>query len=275
MADDASTGAIAPPPSSTAPRGARTRLRDTLRRSATWLADRIVPPVCLSCHTPLLGHDSLCAACWGSIAFIRAPLCDRLGLPMPFGGGGGPIISAAAAADPPVYDRARAAAVYDDVVRRLVHGMKYADRHESRRLLGRWLVAAGRELFPGTHMVVPVPLTRWRLMRRQFNQSAILAQEASAATGIPVATGVLHKIRTTPPQVGLTREQRRINVRGAFAVPPRRRATIEGRNLLLIDDVITTGATVNACARTLKSAGAARIDVLAVGLVATTGAITV
>ena len=255
----------------------KSHVKRTAARFGGWLADTIVPPVCIACHASVLGHDSLCPSCWSSIAFIRQPLCDRLGLPLPFGGapGAAPQISAAAAADPPIYDRARSVAVFDDVVRRLVHGLKYADRHECRRLLGRWLTEAGRELFPGTDVIVPVPLTRWRLIRRQFNQSALLAHEVAAATGLPVSARLLMKTRTTPPQVGLTREQRRLNVRGAFAVPQRRRSKVEGRNVLLIDDVITTGATVGACARALKAAGAARVDVLSVGLVTTAGAITV
>ena len=241
------------------------------------LADLFVPPVCVACRAPLQGQDALCATCWRGIAFIRPPLCDRLGLPMPFGGTGETLISAAAAADPPPYDRARAVAVFNDesVVRDLVHGLKYADRHESRRLLGRWMVDAGCDLFAGTDVIVPVPLTRWRLIRRQFNQSALLAHEIGRATGLGVDAQLLAKTRTTPPQVGLTREQRRLNVRGAFAVTRSREAGLQGRNVLLIDDVITTGATVGACTRTLKRAGAGRGDVLAVGLVTTPAQVTV
>ncbi len=201
---------------------------------------------------------------------------------MPFGGApnaaGARLISAAAAANPPDYNRARAVAVFnsdsDDtpgspgsVLRNLIHGLKYADRMEARGLLGRWLAEAGQDLFAGTDLIIPVPLTRWRLMRRQFNQAALLANEVALATGIPTDPLLLVKTKTTPTQVGLTREQRRLNVRGAFAVPKRRQPVIEGRNLLLIDDVITTGATVEACARALTSAGALRVDVLAVGLV--------
>ncbi len=201
---------------------------------------------------------------------------------MPFGGAFGapslPLISAAAAASPPDYNRARAVAVFnsdgDDsphapqsVLRNLVHGLKYADRMEARGLLGRWLTEAGQDLFPGTDLIVPVPLTRWRLMRRQFNQAALLANEVALATGIATNPLLLAKTKTTPTQVGLTREQRRLNVRGAFAVPKRRQPAIKGRNILLIDDVITTGATVEACARALTAAGALRVDVLALGLV--------
>lgn len=194
---------------------------------------------------------------------------------MPFGGTGETMVSAAAVASPPDYNRARAVAVFDAVIRELVHDLKYSDRHEARQLLGRWLVAVGSDLFPETDLIVPVPLTRWRLMRRQFNQSALLAQEVSAATEIPTHPLVLQKTRTTPPQVGLTREQRRLNVRGAFAVAASRRDQIVDRNVLLIDDVITTGATVSACARALRNAGAKRVDVLAVGLATETGSVTV
>ncbi len=260
----------------------RTALVATSTRVLRAIADTVIPPVCLACSAPVLGADALCPRCWRQVAFIRAPLCDRLGLPMPFGGqpGGGPLISAAAAASPPDYDRARAVAVFNTdetgtVLRDLVHGLKYADRHEARRLLGRWLVEAGRELLPGTDLIIPVPLTRWRLMRRQFNQAAMLAREVSRASGIPTDPLVLFKTKTTPTQVGLTREQRRLNVRGAFAVPEKRREAIRAKNLLLIDDVITTGATVEACARALKRAGAARVDVLALGLVTRPIAVTV
>jgi ComF family protein len=228
-----------------------------------------MPPLCLVCHRRLDAHDALCATCWRQIAFIRPPLCDRLGLPMPFAGTGRPLISAAAAARPPVYDRARAVAVFDreGILRDMIHALKYADRHDARRLFGRWLEEAGRDLLADAHLVVPVPLTRWRLVRRQFNQSAELAGALSQRTGVPAHPLVLLKTRTTPPQVGLTAAQRRRNVRGAFAVAPRRRRLVEGRHVLLVDDVITTGATVEACARALKAAGAVRVDVLALGLV--------
>ncbi len=244
------------------------RLRDLGRR----IADLVVPPSCLACHARIWGYDTLCATCWRRVTFIRHPLCDRLGLPLPFGtAADGPLISAAAAASPPRYDRARAAVVYnaESVARDLIHGLKYADRHEARRLLGRWLVAAGEEFFADADVLVPVPMTRWRLLRRQFNQSAMLAQEVSRATGLAVANHVLVKRKSTQPQVGLTRLQRAENIRGAFAVPEGQKERIAGRKIVIIDDVVTTGATVEACATALKLAGAARIDILVVGLVTT------
>jgi ComF family protein len=247
------------------------------RAGLTVIANWIVPAVCIACRAALSQHDALCARCWSGIAFIRQPLCDRLGLPLPFGGGDGePIVSAAAAADPPSYARARAVAVFerDGVLQRLVHGFKYQDRHDARRLFGRWLVDAGRELFPGTDLIVPVPLSRRRLLWRRYNQAALLAHELARATGLVWDPSVFVRSRATAQQVGLTREQRRLNVRNAFTVPARHRQAVAGRNILLIDDVITTGATVEAAARALMAAGVRRVDVLALGLVTDPRAVT-
>jgi ComF family protein len=245
----------------------RTATGAALRRAAGALADLVVPPLCLSCHVPLHSHDALCPACWGKVDFIRAPLCDRLGLPMPFGAGD-KMVSAAAVADPPDYDRARAVARFDGVMRELIHDLKFRDRHDARRLFGRWLAEAGAELLADANAIVPVPLTRLRLLGRRFNQSAVLALEVSRATGIGAELSALRRTRRTIPQLGLTRRQRRLNVAGAFAVVDSCKPRIAGAKVVLIDDVITTGATAGACARALRRAGAARVDVLALALVA-------
>ncbi len=237
-----------------------------LRRTAGALADLIVPPLCLACHRPLGSHDAVCADCWRKIDFIRPPLCDRLGLPMPYDTGGA-MVSAAAVADPPDYDRARAVGRFDGVMRELVHDLKFHDRHDVRRLLGRWMVEAGAELLSDADVIVPVPLTRGRLLSRRFNQSAILAREVSRGSGVAFVPAALRRTRRTRPQVGLSRQQRRKNVSGAFDVASDQAARINGANVVLVDDVITTGATVGACARTLRRAGAARVDVLALALV--------
>lgn len=230
------------------------------------MADVIVPPVCLGCHTALAAHDTLCPDCWREIDFIRPPLCDRLGLPMPFDAGER-MISAAAAASPPAYDRARAVARYDGTMRNLILALKFQDQHQARRLFGKWLVDAGRDLIADAEVIVPVPLSRLRLVWRRFNQSAVLAQEVGRLTGRPFQPLALVRTRRTRPQPGLTRDEREANVRGAFDVPRAYVLDISGRSVLLVDDVITTGATVAACARALRSAGARRVDVLALGLV--------
>lgn len=233
---------------------------------ARGIANVMVPPVCLACHTPVATSDAICAGCWREVNFIRAPLCDRLGLPLPYGGDG-VLISAAAAADPPAYDRARAVASHDGVMRRLIHALKYADRHEPRRLMARWLQSAGGELLADAELLVPVPLARWRLVRRQYNQAALLAQELARLSGVPYSPNTLVKVRSTPSQVGLGHEARRRNVAGAFAVPQRAAHGVRGRRIVIVDDVITTGATIGACARALKRAGATRVDVLALAMV--------
>jgi ComF family protein len=243
------------------------RGRTALNAGARACADFIVPPVCLACQQPVGSHSALCASCWQGITFIRPPLCDRLGIPLPFDPGG-TVISAAAAAQPPLYDRARAVAIYDGVMRDLIHGFKYADRHDARRLFGRWLAEAGASLLTDADLVVPVPLNSIRLLSRRFNQAAVLAQEISARTGVTYAPQALARIKRTASQVGLTHDERRLNVRAAFAVPEPAKGQIMGRRIVLVDDVITTGATVEACARALQRAGAARVDILALALVA-------
>jgi ComF family protein len=242
------------------------RVRSVVRRGLDAVADLIVPPCCLVCRTALGDHHLLCGACWRQVKFIRAPLCDVTGIPLPFDAGER-MVSAAALAHPPAYDRARAVAHFSGAMRTLVHHFKYADRHDARALFARWLLETGRELLPDVDVIVPVPLSRWRLIGRRFNQAAVLANELARATGLVCAPHLLRRTRSTGSQVGRTRDQRRRNVAGAFKVPARLRPRLVGRNVLLVDDVITTGATAEACARALKHAGAARVDVLALALV--------
>ncbi len=232
-----------------------------------WLTDLIMPPVCLACQEAIASRDSLCPECWSNVDFIGPPLCDRLGIRLPYATGG-VMISAAAAGRPPPYARARAVAHYEGAMRTLVHSFKFRDRHEVRRLFGTWLTRAGSELIDSAEVIVPVPLSRTRLLQRRFNQAAILANEVSRITSLPVRTGALCRTRRTRQQVGLTRDQRRDNVRGAFLVPARELEGIKDRRVLLIDDVITTGATAEACTKTLFKAGAVTVDVLAIAIVA-------
>jgi ComF family protein len=257
--------AVADDPQVSVRRGLGGRIGAVVLEAACGIADLVVPPVCLVCRRPLGSHDSLCGGGWRAISFIRPPLCDRMGIPLPYDTGG-PTVSGAALRDPPIYDRARAVARFDRVMRELIHKLKYGDRHDARRLFGRWLEQAGAEILVDCDLIVPVPLHRWRLLSRRFNQAAILAQELSRETGIPCDPLSLVRVRWTSSQVGLRAAERQRNLAGAFAVTARGRRRVRGRNLVLIDDVITTGATVSACARMLKRAGARRVDVLALAL---------
>jgi ComF family protein len=243
------------------------RLFRAFGRAGRSALDVLLPPLCLGCRTRIMAHDALCPACWRRINFVRPPLCDRLGLPMPYDTGGA-MVSAAAVADPPDFDRARAVASFDGLMRELIHAFKFHDTHHARRLFGRWLAEAGRELLDDADILVPVPLARWRLLTRRFNQAQILAAEAGRLAKKPVRPFALVRSRSTPHQVGLTRAQRQRNVASVFRVPANETASVSGKAIVLIDDVITTGATASAAALTLKRAGARRVDVLALAIVA-------
>ena len=237
------------------------RLGDGLRRAADKLVDLALPPHCLACEKRVGGAGGLCASCWSKLRLIEAPYCVRLGTPFAYDLGEG-ALSAEAIADPPPFDRCRAVAVFDDVARRLVHGLKYRDHLDLARWMARWMVRAGAELLADADVVVPIPLHRRRLWSRRFNQSALLAQTIAKTGGTPLAPRALLRIKATPQQVGLTAVQRDKNMRGAFHVGAAARAAIAGRRVLVVDDVYTTGATVRAATRALSRAGAAAVDVL-------------
>ena len=164
-------------------------------------------------------------------------------------------------------ERARAAVGYGEISGKLVQALKYADRHEAGLVMARMMRHAGRRLIAEAEMIVPVPLHRWRLWRRRYNQSAIVAAKIAKAAAKPFMPEVLERVLATPRQVGLSRDLRQRNMRRAFAVPEDAQGLVLDRRILLIDDVITTGATANACALALRKAGAAQVDVLAFALV--------
>jgi ComF family protein len=228
--------------------------------------DLALPPLCAACREPVEGRG-LCPACWSKLSFITRPYCERLGIPFVYDPGPG-ILSMEAIAHPPAYHRARAAVRFDEISRALVHGLKYADRLDLAPMMGRWIAHAGRELLAEADALVPVPLHWRRSWARRFNQSAMLAAAISRETGLPVAAGALKRVKPTAQQFGLSRTERAANVQGAFRVPADGKAAVTRRRLVLIDDVLTTGATVDGCARALLRAGAANVDVLVFARVA-------
>jgi ComF family protein len=236
------------------------RLARGLRATLRLGLDVALPRLCPVCRDLVTGNG-LCPACWGKLSFISAPYCPRLGIPFAYDPGPG-ILSMQAIADPSAYARARAAVRYDDVARKLVHAFKYGDRLDLGPLLGRWMAHAGRELLAEADALVPVPLHWQRLWTRRFNQSAALAEAIARESGVAVAHAPLRRVKATAQQVGLSRAERATNVQGAFRVDKTARAEVAGRRLVLIDDVLTSGATTDACARALLRAGAAQVDVL-------------
>jgi ComF family protein len=226
-------------------------------------ADIVFPPACLGCRKSTKTQGALCAACWAQVRFIERPFCERLGTPFAMDLGKEGLLSPEAVANPPVFARARAVAHFDDgPVRNLVHRLKYSDRMELAKPLGAWMARAGNELLVEADLLVPVPLHRRRLAARRFNQANSLAQAISAQCGVPVEPFALARVKATPPQIGLSRSQRALNLQGAFRVTEGMEAKVEGRAIVLIDDVMTSGATVNAASRALLRAGAKRVDVL-------------
>jgi len=236
------------------------RVAEAVRAALRATLDLALPPLCPACREPVAGQG-LCPACWSKLSFIARPYCERLGIPFGYDPGPG-ILSMEAIADPPAYHRARAAVRFDDISRALVHALKYGDRLDLAPMMGRWICHAGRELLAEADALVAVPLHWRRLWARRFNQSAMLAAAISAESGVPVAAAALKRVKPTAQQVGLSRIERAKNVQGAFRVPQENKAAVVGRRLILVDDVLTSGATVDACARALLRAGAANVDVL-------------
>lgn len=232
-----------------------------LRQFTGRALDFLLPPLCLSCDAPTAAHRTLCAACWGQIHFIAPPVCTSCGAPfdVPIGEDA---LCAGCIAEPPDFTRARAPMLYDDFSKRLVLSFKHADRIYPAPALAGWMHRAGAEFWPAADFIAPVPLHRWRLFKRRYNQAALLAQELGRIAQKPVLIDVLTRKRTTPIQGHFNRKQRQANVKGAFKLNARYRKRIKDKTIVLIDDVLTTGATVNECARVLLRAGAKEVNVL-------------
>lgn len=236
------------------------------RGMARRFMDMLFPPLCLGCATEVDAQGHLCPACWTALNFIEGSHCTGCG--RPFEADLGPDMRCAPClVRPPAFAATRAVLCYDDASRPLILALKHGDRHEAVPAFGRWLARAGRPLLavpdlPPQTLVAPVPLHRRRLWRRRYNQAALLGHAVATELGLPHMPDLLQRLRATPSQGGLSRKERRRNVRDAFAVRRSLAAEVQAAHVVLVDDVMTTGATLDACARALLAAGAARVSVL-------------
>ena len=234
----------------------------TARAALRLALDFALPPRCPACGVVTADPHRFCFGCWGSLTFLGDPSCACCGLPFDYdASAAGESLCGRCLADPPRFDRLRAAVGYGDVARRVALKLKYSGRPGVAEALAALMARhlAGAE---AGALLVPVPLHRWRIWKRGYNQSALIAQALSRRTGFETAPDLLHRIKATPPLRGLGRRERAETVRGAFRVPPDAKERLRGRHLVLVDDVYTSGATAGACAKALKRAGAARVEVL-------------
>jgi len=233
----------------------------TLGRAASLALAAVLPPRCLACGEPVADPRTLCAPCWSRLSFLAGPMCAACGYPFEFDAGAGALCGACAARRP-AWNGARAALVYDEASRGLILALKHGDRTDSAPAFAGWMAGAGREMLAAAEIVAPVPLHRWRLLARRFNQSALLAHGIAARAGVRCIPDLLIRRRRTPSQGGLSAAGRARNVAGAFRVNPARAADVLDKRVVLVDDVLTTGATAESCAHTLLRGGAAAVDVL-------------
>ena len=232
-----------------------------LRPFGMQVLDLLLPPNCLACDAPVDADGQFCLPCFRKANFISAPICPQCGVPLPFGPKGG-LHCQLCSADSPAFSRARAALRYDELTRRLILPFKYADRTDAAFGLALLMARAGNSLLANAEFLVPVPLHVSRLRQRRYNQAALLAAALGRIAKIPALQDALIRKRATVPLGPLGLAERRSELDGAISVRPRRISGVAGKRVVLIDDVMTSGSTANACAIALLAAGAANVDVL-------------
>ena len=230
-----------------------------LRKASRQILDLALPPRCPGCGAVTADARSFCLDCWQALTFLGDPCCRRCGLPFAFDGAA-EAECAGCIADPPEYDSMRAAVAYGELARKVVLRLKYGGRPGTACTIAHFMQ---RHMPVGADVLLtPVPLHRWRIWRRGYNQSALIARWLARRRGDEVALDLLRRVKATPPLKGMSRRERAQTVRGAFRISPGAAEKVKGRKVVLVDDVYTTGATVNACARLLKRAGAAEVIIL-------------
>jgi ComF family protein len=233
-------------------------------RAARWavgqLVDFALPPRCPGCGSIVAEMHRFCLVCWNALHFLGEPCCARCGLPFAYDGGAGAECGACLA-HPPRFDRLRAAVAYGEIARGVALKLKYSRRPGIAETLAHFMLRPAAGL-PADSILIPVPLHRWRIWKRGYNQSALIATALARRTGMAVELDLLKRTRATPPLKGMGRRERSEAVRGAFEVAPSQRDRVEGRALILVDDVYTSGATADACARALRKAGARVVNII-------------
>ena len=232
---------------------------DAARSAARIVLDFALPPRCPGCGSVAEEDHRFCLTCWQKLHFLGEPCCARCGLPFPFDQGKGAECGKCLAS-PPEYDRLRAAVAYGEIARKVALKLKYGRRPGVAGTMASFM---HRHLIEDKEaLLVPVPLHRWRIWKRGYNQSALIAAALAKRSGHAAHAELLERSKATPVLRGMNRRERAEAVRGAFRVPDRARAKIAGRSIILVDDVHTSGATANACAKALKRAGAGQVDIL-------------
>lgn len=228
--------------------------------------DLLLPPRCIGSGAIVGEAGTVSPDFWQALGFIDTPYCDVCGTPFALDVAAGSLCGSCID-NPPLFDRARAPVVYNDASRQVILDFKYGDKLHAVKTFVPWMQRTGRDLIDTADLIVPVPLHWRRLWSRRYNQAAILSAALATATGKNHAPDLLRRRRHTAPQKGLSRAERKENIRNAFVVHPAYAETIRGRHILLIDDVLTTGATLNECARVLKNAGASGVSILTIARV--------
>lgn len=242
------------------------KIISSLKKNLSGVANFLLPPRCPSCGDLTYHHHQLCIRCWKELTFISNPTCHLCGYPLPYApleqDPSHKLHCAPCLIHPPLFDRGCSSFVYKGLIRKLVLRFKHGDGTYLTPLFSKWLFTSGKKYLADCDYIIPIPLHRWRLFNRRYNQATLLARHLSRLSNIPVLLLALQRHKNTTLQGHKSRKERQKNVRNAFHLSPRSHAQIQGKTICLLDDVWTTGATLHACTKTLKEAGARHVIVL-------------